>query len=214
MSSILIYARNRQSFAGLFEVMKQLESFGQIRIVLTTSDPAMQALSKSYRDDLPTRFIRFDESLKHRWDAVLSAHLPPGNTTWNGPLMIIPHGTGYGICSAYHEIVASHSSIYFGHHPAEYHYLRTRLGQTFKKDRFVPTGSPHTDELARYIDQKPEDRMTLKQEFGLEPDLPVILISSHWTPDSILRTWGVDALTELQPFEEQFNIVQIGHQLL
>jgi len=214
MNPILIYAKNRQSLGGLFAVMEKLEASGHEQIVLTTSDSTVPAYSQAFRDDLPQRFLQLEEAAKYRWAAILSTHFPPDAFARRCPLMIIAHGTGFGIGGAYNEILASDCSVYFSQHPDEYRSLKRRLGDKFPDDRFVPAGAPHTDEFARYVNQKPGERQKMKQKLRLDPELPVILVSSHWTPDSILRSWGPAVLPALEQFTDRFNIVQIAHRVI
>jgi hypothetical protein len=212
MNPILIYAKNRQGFDGLFRVLEALEIRGQTKIALTTDDGTVRQYSKSFRADLPQRFIELGEAVKHSWAAVLSTHLPPDNIRLNGPLMIIPHGTGFGIGGIYNQVLVRNCDVYLGCTPGELDYFEQYEGDEFPADRFVPVGSPHTDALAGYANQGEASRRILKQEAGLDPDVPVILVTSHWTPASILRTWGLETLAALEPLTAQYSIVQSAHR--
>lgn len=125
--------------------------------------------------------------------------------------MIMPHGSGFGIGGNYSDVLAQGCEIYFGHTPQEFTHLQKRLGKTITLDNFVATGCPSIDGLTDYIELEDSRRQALKSELGLNPGLPVILISSHWTPDSLLRTWGAHALEALQPLAKNYSIVQIAH---
>jgi hypothetical protein len=212
MNPILIYAKNRQGFDGLFRVLEALEIRGQTNIALTTDDGTVRQYSKTFRADLPQRFIEPDDAANYRWAAIVATHLPPANLRPNGPLMIIPHGSGFGIGGMYNQVLANSCDIYFGCAPGELDYFKQYGGDEFPADRFVPVGSPHTDALAGYANQGEASRRILKQEIGLDPDIPVILVTSHWTPDSILRTWGLETLAALEPLTAQYCIVQSAHR--
>ena len=211
MKPILFYIKNRHGFNGLLRVYEQLEKRGHTRVFLTTDDKSVEPYSQNFRNDLSPRFMQLEMAAQYQWAAIVSTHLPPNTVRLNGPLMIIPHDTGFGICSAYSEVLANNCILYFGHAPGEFEYLKKRLGDGYSDKRYVTTGCPSTDELARYVDLEAGDRRKLKRGLGLDPDLPVILVSSHWTPDSILRTWGHAVLAALEPFSARNSIVQIAH---
>jgi len=212
MTPILFYVKNRQGFAGLFRVLEQLERRGHKRLFLTTDDQAVRAYSQSFRENLPQRFVELDEAAKCNWAAVVSTHLPPGNVSLNGPLMLICHGTGFGIGGVYNTVLAANCDLYFGSDPEELQFFKNWLGDEFPDERFVAAGIPHTDELAQYVNRTTTNRCELKRDLGLDPNLPVILVTSHWTPNSILRTWGIGTLAALEPFANSHSIVQIAHK--
>ncbi len=212
MKPILIYIKNQNSCDGLFRVLEQLVKKGHTEVFVTGEDQNIKPDPRYIRRDLPIRPMSLRVAAQYRWAAVVSTHLPAYKAARNGPLMIIPHGTGFGIGGAYHEFLASNCDVYFAHSPNELKYLKGRLGQQFPEDRFVASGVPSTDDLAEYVGLETSARCELKQELGLNPDIPVILVSSHWTPDSVLRTWGCGALAALESFAADYSIVQIAHQ--
>lgn len=123
----------------------------------------------------------------------------------------ISHGAAFGITD-YTERQSCHPEvdIVFG------------IGQTFKgkieefkpgtitkeKKLFFPTGFMKTDSLINNKDK----RETTLTDFELDPNKKTILIASHWTETSILRTLGPKLAEQVAKDYPNYNVIQTAHE--
>ena len=107
------------------------------------------------------------------------------------------------------------STLYCGFSPAEAEYIARHTGEPPPANRFIATGAPRNDRFAPFLGASPaersEEQRRLKKKLGRAPDKPLVLVSSHWTPAGILRTFGAGILNALAPLAGECEIVQISH---
>ncbi|TNE38063.1 MAG: hypothetical protein EP347_06720 [Alphaproteobacteria bacterium] len=76
-------------------------------------------------------------------------------------------------------------------------------------------GSPKTDQIFQRRNAPDSDRrVQFLAEMGLSPDDHIILITSHWTENSLLRTLGLDFVRSIATAFPNYKIILFGHSIL
>ena len=166
----------------------------------------------AYKDDrilFQTLFVPPARARFQKWHLVVDTHRNSFYSAFNTLRAYMHHGPGFGNTGP--KIwPAERNDIFFGLSEAEYRYIESVKPGVFGNKRlFFPVGFPKSD--AFY--QGCHDRQEILDELGL-PDLPTILITSHWQKWAILRCLNEAPLFELAKYFKDHNIIQTGHDWL
>ena len=222
---MIFFAENAQSWNSLLPVARRLRQRADVVLsTLAVSCPVAEDYqkwpytSKASEDTFRDLYVPIDEARVLPWDIFVLTHLPPFASIL--PVhhrVAVPHGSGFGN-SSYSLLTYSHSTLHCGRSPAEAAYIAQQTGQPTPANRFIPTGNPRNDRFASFLGAplavRSEEQRRLKASLGLASDKPLVLVSSHWTPDGILRTFGGGILDALAPLAGSCEIVQISHPVL
>lgn len=156
--------------------------------------------------DLKKNFINIHSSC----NLVVSTHKVPKEFNLDSKFkIIIPHGSAFG-SSNFENQMLKYCDIYCGHSIIERKYIKKCFSA-----KFIPTGYSANDFYYKYINSSLDKQLKIKKQYRDELKLPnnkkIVFISSHWTDDGILRTFGTKIIKELSKLSSQIHIVQGSH---
>ena len=154
----------------------------------------------------PLRAIRH-----RRFDAVVVTEGPLVNSWRSSRYVFLHHGSGFGIGTSPYafEILESGEVDYLlALHPIEVRSAYAHFGHRLR-GRVRAVGQPKLDRLANAT----HPPRALLESLGLDPARRTILYLSHWTPTSLMHTWGEEILGMLRARTE-LNVLVTGHHHL
>jgi hypothetical protein len=150
-------------------------------------------------------------SRHRRFDAVVVTDGPLINSWRSSRHMFLHHGSGFGIDPspyAFQMLESGEVDYLLAIHPTEALSAYARFGRRLRGHMRV-VGQPKLDRLVNAT----HSSRALLESFGLDPARRTILFLSHWTPTSLMHTWGEAILGTLRARTE-FNVLVTGHHHL
>lgn len=143
-----------------------------------------------------------------KWHIVVDSHLCRFYPKRRALRAYLHHGAGFG--SGGGVAAAERCEVYLGLSEAERRFIEQQRPSIFDQAHaFFPVGFPKADAL---VDGS-FDRAAILASLGL-PDRHTILITSHYTPTSILRALGAELLAHVATAFPDSNVIQTGHPWL
>jgi hypothetical protein len=150
-------------------------------------------------------------SRHRRFDTVVVTEGPLVNSWRSTRYVFLHHGSGYGnrpFPYAFEMLESGEVDYLLALHPAEVRHAYAHFGHRLHGHVRV-VGQPKLDRL---VNATPPSR-TFLESLGLDPARRTILYLSHWTPTSLMHTWGDEILGVLRARTE-FNVLVTGHHHL
>ncbi len=140
--------------------------------------------------------------------------------------IILQHGTGIGnldrdkdfgnqkvtVYYAYHISVANPDIVLYS---SDYSVGQTEeaLPESCDKNAYLTAvcGSTKVDAIRSYSGP---GRDEVLQDLGLSPENKTLVVFSHWTPKSLLKTLGRSLLDSVAGCETDYNVIVTGHRML
>lgn len=147
-------------------------------------------------------------SRHRRFDAVIITDRRQIRIWRSSRYVYLHHGSGFGnrfIPYAAQMLEAGQATHLLAMHPAESSAIHARLGPR-TEGRVKAVGLPKLD---RMVNTDHTSRSALAA-LGLDPARKTILLMSHWTPQSLMHTWGEEILGLLRDRTE-CNILVTAH---
>ncbi len=200
---------------GLPQRTDLAQSIIAVSCPVTVDYESWRFTSKASQNVFRGLYAPIDKAMALPWDIfVVSMWSQFANLSPHQHIVSVPHGSGFGN-GAYTLEMYARSTLYCGLSPAEAGYIADQTGAPPPADRFIATGTPRNDRFAAFLAApmaaRAEKKNQLKENLGLARDKPLLLVTSHWTPDGILRTFGGGILDALAPLAGSCEIVQISH---
>ncbi len=158
----------------------------------TQAEKPRQKLNSEFKDTL----ISQQEAEQQSWRYVVYSEAL-AKLQLQGHKVYVSHGMMYGNVGWTREL-ASFADTFVCRCSAEFDYLDKVLGNGVDRLQRFNFGNPRMDLLSRYRASSPAKKRRTKQEilrrFGFSSDKPVIMVTSHYTPSSNLKTFGAAML--------------------
>lgn len=192
MKKILFIISNEVARRAIEPLLKILNNNGHFCKILE-NQYSLRELERYSEKIIDEKFAK-----NYIWDFIISSN-PVNKSKFTGKIVSIPHGSMYGN-NAWSLKRASNADIYFGISPHELVYMKNHLGNAIENIKFIPSGNPANDLLKSIKNLENKDFIELRNKkreaLGLSNNR-TILLSSHWTSRSNLRTFGTGLLEAL-----------------
>jgi len=211
---VLFVACNSHGFACQYPVIQEMLKHSNFLVAITLADEnhPLELLDKEQRQCYERLKITHGQVHAKHWHYVMCTDF--GGPRIGGAIYVIQaHGMCFG--NSDHRLrlcKQPHVNIVLGMSTHERKYLENEVPEIFSKSSrlFFPVGSAKLDALV----QGRYSREDLLDQMGLCKDSKTILIASHWTPRSLLRTFGDRLLETIAKSGERCNIIQTAHNNL
>ncbi len=216
---VIFVVRNEMGFANQAPVIHELEKNPEIMIATTSDgeendfhfeDDALRILYEKYKISPITAVYK-------KWHYLVCTDILNLYFRRDAVHVAISHGCCFGNGNErtnwiVNEALQPSVKMVFGHSPWLKHYIEETAPKAFETgDKlFFATGFPKLDSL--YNGKYSRDQ-TLGS-FNLSPARKTILISSHWTPTSLLATWQEKIVQSLVNIAADYNIIVTAHPKL
>ena len=157
------------------------------------------------------KVIPLDASRHRRFDAVVITDSRLVNSWRSSHYVFLHHGSAHGNRPdpyAFEMLECGDVDFLLALTPHEAHEAHARFGKRLD-GRVRVVGQPKLDRL---VHTTPTSRAWLELQ-GLDPERRTILVLSHWTPTSLLHSWG-DEILRLLRLRTEFNVLVTGHHHL
>ncbi|CAH1087202.1 sulfatase-like hydrolase/transferase [Candidatus Nitrotoga sp. 1052] len=210
---VLFVLTDSYGFACQSPVIRALQACPDVLVLITTDKPdVVNDIDFATPEDrvlfhslqLPSRRARLS-----KWHMLVSTHMNPFYPAFNALRLYMHHGPGFGILGNKTGPIKQ-CDIFCGLSEAEYDWFDRYQPGLFNERRvFIPVGFPKSDALCR----GEFDRRAVLEQLGL-PDRMTLLITSHWQPQAILRSYNAAPLRALAQAFPECNLIQTGHPWL
>ncbi|MFJ8963283.1 hypothetical protein ACIRG5_28240 [Lentzea sp. NPDC102401] len=217
--TVLVIGHNITTMTRLLDVLPAFDSDFRVQVVASWSgtDPFHRGLKEAF-DELGIVVMPWDQAIRTRFDLAITASHHGGLTDTNAPLVILSHGIGYTKNSPGNRKPETGNRkpetgnrkpetgnrkpetfglspqwvLYNGKpiaealvlsHPEQLARLEAIAAEA--ADTAVIAGDPCYDRMLASLDR----RNRYRRAFGAIGDRKLIVLSSTWSPDSLLGTW-------------------------
>lgn len=152
--------------------------------------------------------ISLEEAQQQRWRYVVYSE-SLDDFRLKGHKVYVSHGMMFGN-PLWTRALAAHADTYICRSSAEFDYLDQVLGSHADRMQRFNFGSPRMDRFARFLTlpraKKHRTRRKISRHFGLQADRPTVLVTSHYSSRSNLKTFGARML---QAILDRFSDAQL-----
>lgn len=207
---VMFVITNKFGLMCQLPLIKQMVNDNRFKVFVTSTDKP-DINNASHAELVDTYFIPPQRASLTKVHYVIYTDIPHLYFRRNCLKVSISHGAAFGITD-YTERQSCHPEvdIVFG------------IGRSFKgkieefkpgtiskeKKLFFPTGFMKTDNL---VNNRQNREKTLSN-LALDPSKKTILIASHWTETSILRTLGAALAEQVANDYPDYNVIQTAHE--
>lgn len=207
---VLFPIGNMHGFACQEPIIRALEGNQGFRVAITKEHSSVRPeFDTREQNDLFDRYyIPVEKAIWGKWHYVIHSDTSDMYFPRGGVRAIIAHGPAFGNTDYAHmQANRPNIDLVFGLSRAEYPYHISRDSRMFDDRAFIPLGFPKLDRLLSGGYSREETLALL----GLPVGRKTVLIASHWTPSSLLRTFRSRVL---QCLTGDYNVIQTGHPTL
>ncbi len=213
---VLFVVRNEIGFANQAPVIREMLNSREISIrtmpdtetgsVLFT-DPELKSLYQSLEIAPITAVFR-------KWHYRICTDMLNTYFKRDSIHITIGHGASFGNLAAGKDWITQQAlqpslSMLFGTSPWLKKHIESGHPGLFNPEKklFIATGFPKLDALVNNTFSREETLAAL----GLPTDRKTVLVTSHWTPSSILATWKENIIDNLAPLDDELNVIVTAH---
>lgn len=219
---VLFLVRNKIGFSCLRPLLLELERRGTFRIGLTLEFDGCMAPPEAPGDRalFDRYFIPNRLAVWRKWHYVVASDMAMTYFKWGQVVVQMPHGSAFGNLDAtvsgedhwLKTVRETRRGMIFLNSVSSYQTLLAAEPTLKTPGRaFFVCGSPKLDSL---VTEGPEAGKRFLEELGLSPDRKTVVLTSHWTEKSVLRSLGKNILDQLASLQDDFNVIITGHEKL
>lgn len=213
-ATVLVDIANAFGAKTVAPIVLELQRRGHcIRVTGRDQGPDLESDYLSAFPSLTELFIHRHRARLGVWDAILFTDGPSASYVRWALRMRLPHGAGEGLYGYPHSLSLAREramDVMLCHSIANERYLAELEPRVMPGKNVFTIGWPCLDELV----QGAFDRTSILDALGFPSDRKTVLLTSHWTPPSILRTYGGAEVVQHLARIPGINVIVTGHSHL
>lgn len=211
---VLFVVSNEFGFAAQQPILAAMRQAGGFRIGVTVESMTdFPTFTDAYlEDEFQKYFVELKKSSFMKWHYIMHSDTPLAYFHRNAAHIISSHGAAWGNTNPDWQVTM------YNHPCTDMAFILSRNFEYFAEETmgakfgdgaplYFAVGAPKLDPMLNGV----YDRNATLRELGLPADRKTILVTSHWTENSVLTKWGAQIVEELAPLAGEYNIIVTAH---